>query len=152
MRYLRIGNYLLALSPFLVLGGLVLIGWLPSLGFHNIPLETLLVGMLVVVCVEVSGLAFCLSGIRKGEKASRFQLGLAVFLIVWGIFVVLQAFYFYGLFLTDPRETYSITIWQATTAWFAAGFLWIASGIILLTPIAKLVKKSEMETQITRGS
>jgi len=131
MGYLSKGYHTICLSPVFslivylvvhVLFSRITFDWL-----FQIILSTMT--YILVIAVQVCGLALCFVGYRKNESVP-FKLILSIFLVLWGSFVILWSLGWYSKLLEWSRlpDVRSLTIWDnmeyATSV--VRGLLWIA--------------------------
>jgi len=133
----------------------------PVLSFFAYPVMSLLIGMdfdwllqtklltllqVLVICIQVLGLAFCIVGIRRNEPIpfnTFLNMFLNIFLVLWGGFTILLALGFYGDLLdwSSLPQVRNLTIWDHLqyATWAFKGLLWILAGIIFA--VATFIKK-----------
>ena len=108
--------------------------------FHQTVLFALL--QVLVICIQVLGLAFCFVGIRKSEQIHSNVL-IDIFLILWGGFTIVLALGFYGNLLDWGRlpQVRSLTMWDHLqyAVWAFKGLMWVLAGTIFT--VMKLTKK-----------
>jgi len=101
---------------------------------------------ILVICVQVLGITFCLIGFRKNEPllfSMPVSIFLSILLALWGGFTILIALGFYQDLLrwSSMPEVRSLIVWDYLlyVAWGLKGLLWVLAGMAFT--ITALIKK-----------